>query len=145
MNHIDKAIESTLNSRNNIDISVGVSSRHIHLSQEHIDILFPNGLTKHKDLTQPNQFACNEKVDIVGPKRTLKDVRILGPARGDTQIEISRTDSFFLGVDAPLRMSGDVEGTPGAKLVSPNAEVTIDKGIIIAQRHIHMHTDDAKK
>ncbi|MCT4607236.1 MAG: phosphate propanoyltransferase [Marinisporobacter sp.] len=128
-------------------VSVGLSNKHIHLSKEHVEILFGQGheLTPMKDLVQPGQFACEEKVDIVGTKGTLKGVRVLGPARSKTQIEISLTDGFALGVKAPVKNSGDLEGTPGAKIVGPKGEVTIEEGIIVAARHLHMHTSDAEK
>lgn len=127
-------------------VPVGLSNKHIHLSQEHMDILFGEGfeLTKMKDLSQPGQFAANEKVDVAGPKGTLKGVRILGPVRGETQIEISLTDSFVLGVNPPVRDSGDLADSPGAKIIGPKGEVEIDKGVIAAARHIHMHTSDAE-
>jgi putative phosphotransacetylase len=130
-----------------IMVPVGMSNRHIHLSKEHLEILFGEGfeLTKMKDLSQPGQYAANEKVDIVGPKGTLKGVRILGPVRKETQIEISITDGFVLGVNPPVRDSGDLAGSPGAKIIGPKGEVEIDKGIIAAARHIHMHTTDAEK
>ncbi|QZY57210.1 phosphate propanoyltransferase [Crassaminicella profunda] len=128
-------------------VSVGLSNKHIHLSKEHVEILFGQGheLTPMKDLVQPGQFACEEKVDIVGSKGTLKGVRVLGPARNKTQIEISLTDGFALGVKAPVKNSGDLAGTPGAKIVGPKGEVTIEEGIIVAARHLHMHTTDAEK
>ncbi len=132
----------------NIKVTVGLSNKHVHLSKEHIDILFGEGheLTPMKDLSQPGQFACEEKVDLVGPKRTIKGVRILGPARKESQIEISFADGFTLGLkDIPVRDSGKLDGTPGIKLVGPNGEVEVDKGVIAAARHIHMHTSDAEK
>lgn len=127
-------------------IPVGLSNRHIHLTKEHLDILFGEGyeLTKMKDLSQPGQYAANEKVDVVGSKGTLKGVRILGPTRKETQIEISLTDSFVLGVTPPVRDSGHLTDSPGAKIIGPKGEVTIDKGVIAAARHIHMHTSDAE-
>jgi putative phosphotransacetylase len=127
-------------------VPVGLSNRHIHLTNEHLNILFGEGyeLTKMKDLSQPGQYAANEKVDVVGPKGTLKGVRILGPTRKETQIEISLTDSFVLGVTPPVRNSGDLTDSPGSKIVGSKGEVTIDKGIIAAGRHIHMHTSDAE-
>ncbi|TCO79344.1 phosphate propanoyltransferase [Marinisporobacter balticus] len=127
-------------------VPVGLSNKHLHLSQEHIEILFGEGhvLTNMKELGQPGQFACEEKVDIVGPKGTLKGVRVLGPARGKTQIEISFADGFVLGVKPPVKDSGDLAGSPGAKIVGPKGEVTIEEGIIAAARHIHMHTSDAE-
>ncbi|NLC95422.1 MAG: phosphate propanoyltransferase [Bacilli bacterium] len=128
-------------------LPIAMSNRHIHLSPEHLEALFGAGyeLTKFKDLSQPGQFAANEKVDIVGPKGTLKGVRVLGPCRGKTQIEISRTDSFVLGIYPPVRDSGDIKGTPGAKIIGPKGEIEIEEGVIIAARHIHMHPDDAKE
>ena len=128
--------------------TVGLSNKHVHLSKEHINILFGEGheLTPIKDLSQPGQFACDEKVDLVGPKRTIKGVRILGPARKETQVEISLSDGFTLGLKGvEIRDSGDTEGTPGVKLVGPNGEVELEKGVIVASRHIHMHTTDAEK
>ncbi|SHH12628.1 phosphate propanoyltransferase [Tepidibacter thalassicus] len=128
-------------------LPIALSNRHIHLSKKDIEALFGEGyeLTHFKDLSQPGQFACEEKVDVVGPKGTIKGVRILGPARGETQIEISLSDGFALGVKAPLRDSGQLEGTPGVKLVGPKGEVELERGVIVAARHIHMHTEDAEK
>ena len=126
-------------------LPIALSNRHIHLSQKDLDILFGEGyeLTKIKDLSQPGQYACDEKVDVVGPKGTIKGVRILGPVRSKTQFEISISDAFTLRVDAVLRNSGDISGTPGAKIIGPKGEVEISEGIIVAARHIHMHTSDA--
>ena len=128
-------------------VPVGLSNRHLHLSKEHIDVLFGEGyeLTIMKDLSQPGQYAANEKVDIVGPKGTLKGVRVLGPARGSTQIEVSLTDGFVLGVTPPVRDSGDLLNSPGGKIIGPKGEVAIENGIVAASRHIHMHTSDAEK
>ena len=128
-------------------LPIALSNRHIHLSQEDLDILFGEGheLTRFKDLSQPGQYATNEKVDIVGPKGTLKGVRVLGPARPSTQVEISLSDGFVLGVKPPVRDSGDTQGSPGAKIIGPMGEIELEKGIIAAARHIHMHTDDAEK
>ncbi len=131
----------------NFKVPVGLSNRHIHLKQEDIDILFGKGheLTKYKELSQPGQYACEEKVDIAGPKGTLKSVRVLGPARPETQIEISMTDARVLGLKAPVRDSGDLAGSPGVKVIGPEGEVDLEKGVIVAARHIHMHTSDAEK
>ncbi|OPL09392.1 MAG: propanediol utilization protein [delta proteobacterium ML8_F1] len=127
-------------------VPVGLSNRHVHLSSEHIEVLFGKGHTLEvmKDLSQPNQYAAEERVELVGPKGSLM-ARILGPARKFTQVEISNSDSFVLGVKAPVRDSGDLEGSPGLILKGPAGEVTIEKGVIVAARHIHMHTDDARK
>lgn len=128
-------------------LPIALSNRHIHLSTKDIETLFGTGyeLTHFKDLSQPGQCACEEKVDAVGSKGTLKGVRILGPARPESQLEISLADGFALGVKAPIRDSGKVENTPGVKLVGPKGEVVLEKGVIVAARHIHMHTDDAEK
>lgn len=128
-------------------LPIALSNRHVHLSKEHIEKLFGEGyeLTKFKDLSQPGQYAATEKIDIVGPKGTLKGVRVLGPARSNTQVEISLTDGFTLGVVPPVRDSGDLAGSPGAKLIGPKGEVEITEGIIAAARHIHMHTKDAEE
>ena len=110
-------------------IVVGVSNRHVHLSQEDLESAFGKGykLTPTKDLGQPGQFACDERVDLVGPKGTIENVRILGPVRKNSQVEISRTDSFKLGINAPVRDSGDVQGTPGIKIKGPNGEIELAK------------------
>ena len=126
-------------------ILVETSARHVHLTQEHIEILFGAGhtLTNKKDLSQPGQYACEERVTLVGPKKSIERVSILGPARPETQVELSFTDARTLGVDAPVRESGDVAGSAGCKLVGPCGEVEITEGVIIAKRHIHMTPDDA--
>lgn len=127
-------------------IPIAVSARHIHLTQETVEALFGEGyqLTEKAPLSQPGQFACNEQVTIVGPKNQLERVRILGPTRPKNQLEISRTDEFFLGVDAPVRASGKVENTPGIKLVGPAGSYYMQDGVICAWRHIHMTPEDAQ-
>ena len=132
---------------NKILVSVGLSNRHIHLTQEHVEDLFGKGyeLTKLKDLVQPGQYACHEKVDLVGPKGTIKGVRVLGPARRKSQVEISLADGYVLGVKSPIRDSGDLAGSPGIKIVGPKGEVNIEEGVIVAARHIHMHTSDGER
>lgn len=127
-------------------LPIALSNRHIHLSQDHLDILFGPGyeLTKTKDLSQPGQFACEEKVDVIGPKREIKGVRILGPVRGDTQFEVSIADAFTLGIEPIVRNSGDIANTPGAKIIGPKGQVDLEEGIIVAARHIHMHTSDGE-
>lgn len=128
-------------------VQVNMSNRHIHVTQEHLEILFGEGhqLTKMKDLSQPGQYACDEKVDVVGPKSTLKGVRILGPVRPQTQLEISVFDARTLGVDAVVRASGNIAGTPGCTLVGPKGQLEIKEGVIVAARHVHMHTSDGEK
>jgi putative phosphotransacetylase len=130
-----------------IPIVVGVSNRHVHLSREDVEILFGKDyqLTPIKDLGQPGQFACKETVIIVGPKGAIENVRVLGPERKETQVEISLTDAFKLGIMPPVRDSGDLEGTPGIVIVGPKGSVIKEKGVIVAKRHIHMHTTDAEK
>lgn len=129
----------------NRNIPVGVSNRHVHLAHDDLARLFGAGfqLTKLKDLSQPGQFACEQKVTLVGPGGVLENVRILGPTRNHTQIEISIADGFKLGVKAPIRDSGDLAGSAGVTLVGPVGSITLKKGTIIAARHIHMHTTDA--
>ena len=126
-------------------IPVGVSNRHIHLSQADLDTLFGPGyqLTPIKDLTQPGQFACKETVIICGPKGAIEKVRVLGPVRGKTQIEILTGDGFKLGVKAPARLSGDLAGTPGITIIGPKGSVQTTEGLIVAQRHIHMLPQEA--
>jgi putative phosphotransacetylase len=127
-------------------IPVGVSNRHIHLSKEHFAQLFGQEaeLTVLKPLSQPGQFAAKETVTVEGPKGKIENVRILGPARSMTQLEISKTDSFKLGVQAPIRLSGDIKGTPGITIHGPKGTITVDQGVIIAKRHIHMTPSDAE-
>ncbi|AAD35462.1 phosphate propanoyltransferase [Thermotoga maritima MSB8] len=127
-------------------IIVGVSNRHVHLSREDLETLFGEGyeLTPVKELRQPGQYAAKETVTIVGPKGAIENVRVLGPVRKETQVEISRTDAFRLGVRPPVRDSGDLEGTPGIVIIGPNGILVKEKGVIIAKRHIHMHPKDAE-
>ena len=132
-------------SNNDNTVPVGVSNRHIHLSKEHVEILFGKGyeLTPMKDLSQPGQFACKEQLIIIGPSlRPIEGVRVLGPVRRASQVEISRTDSFVLKVKPPVRESGDIAGSAPITIVGPKGVVTLNEGCIIANRHIHMHTSD---
>jgi putative phosphotransacetylase len=126
-------------------VHIGVSARHIHLSNQHIEILFGQGyaLKEFKVLSQPGQYAAEEVVSVQGPKGCMDKIRILGPARGATQLEISRTDSYVLGLNPPVRQSGDIAGTPGIKVIGPAGEVNLEQGVIVAARHIHFHTTDA--
>lgn len=127
-------------------VLIETSARHVHLSKEHIDILFGVGheLTFKKALSQPGQFACEEKVTVVGPKGSLK-ASILGPTRPADQVEISLTDARSIGVTAPIRESGDVAGSGACKLVGPNGEVELTEGVIAAKRHIHMTVADGER
>jgi acetate kinase len=127
-------------------IPVGVSVRHVHLSRAHCDALFGPGteLTKRRDVTQKGQYVTRETVDLVGPKGEIRGVAIINPIRAETQVEISRTDAYTLGVDPPLRESGHLEGTPGLRLRGPAGEVQLERGVILAMRHVHMSPDDAR-
>ncbi len=128
-------------------VPVGISNRHIHLSQEHIETLFGIGhtLTKMKDLSQSGQFASEETVSLIGPKGTIQGVRVLGPARKATQVELTGTDTFKLGVKPPVRDSGKLEDTPGVDVEGPKGRVRMEQGVIVAARHIHMTPQDATK
>ena len=128
------------------EILVETSARHIHLSQEAVDVLFGKGyqLTKRKDLSQPGQYACAEKLNVVGPKGTIK-ASILGPTRPSSQVELSLTDARAIGVSAPIRESGDTAGSAACKLVNPDtgAELELSEGVIIAKRHVHLTPEAA--
>ena len=125
---------------------VEISARHVHVTREQVEILFGEGhqLTSKKELSQPGQFACEEKVTVVGPRGELK-LSILGPERKEAQVEISLTEARQLGVEALIRESGDIEGTAGIKMVGPSGEIELEKGVIAAKRHIHMTPADAMK
>lgn len=129
------------------EVLVEISARHAHVTDEHLEILFGKGatLTPKKELSQPGQYACVERIDIVGPKNTIKGVTILGPTRPETQIEVSLTDARSLGIPAMVRMSGSIKGTSGCTLVGPKGELVIEEGIIAAKRHIHFNEDEAKE
>ncbi len=128
-------------------VPIGVSNRHIHLSQQDLETLFGKGyrLNKMNDLKQPGQFSAKERVTVVGPKGEIKNVRILGPVRKNTQVEISVTDSFKLGVPAPVKESGNIAGTSGVHLKGPEGEVELEEGVIAALRHIHVPPEFAAK
>lgn len=130
------------------EVSVEVSARHVHLSQEQVEILFGKGheLTPDKMLSQPGQFLSKERVTIVGPKKKMERVGVLGPARKSGQVELSLTDCFAIGVKtAQVRESGNIAGTPGIVLESETASVNLEEGVIVAKRHIHMTTKDAEE
>lgn len=128
-------------------VLVEISARHVHLSDEHLEVLFGKGhtLTNLKELSQPGQFATEERVTIKGPKGEMSRVIVLGPTRPETQVEVSATDARSLGVSAQIRMSGDIEGTTGMTLVGPAGTVELDKGVIVAKRHIHLSDLEAKE
>jgi putative phosphotransacetylase len=126
-------------------IVVETSARHIHLSKKDLETLFGEGyeLTPKKPLSQPGQYACEERLTLVGPKKEMQNVIILGPTRGSSQVEISLTDARTLGISAPIRESGDIKGSGSCKLIGPKGEVTLNEGVIIAKRHIHTTPNEA--
>lgn len=128
-------------------VMLEASGRHVHLSREAIDYLFGAGyqLTKAKELSQPGQYACKERIAIKGPKGQIENVVILGPERKASQVEVSLTDAVVLGEKVPVRESGDIEGTPSITLIHNNRELQLDQGLIVAKRHIHVSPEDAEK
>ncbi len=128
-------------------ILVETSARHVHVSEQDLETLFGKGykLTEKKALSQPGQYACEERVTVVGSKKELANVSILGPCRPETQIEISLTDARSIGINAPVRESGDLAGSAPCKLVGPAGSVELSQGVIIAKRHIHITPEDAQK
>lgn len=129
------------------EVMVETSARHVHLSKEHIEILFGKGaeLTKKRELSQPGQFACEERVTVAGEKKSVNNVIVLGPARAQTQVEVSLTDARTLGVAAPVRESGDLSGSGSCRLIGPCGEVELSEGVIAAKRHIHLDPAAAEK
>lgn len=152
---IEKIVGEVLSQLGNVEVAqvlpinaipISVSARHVHLSQEHIEVLFGVGyqLTKKNDLSQPNQFSANETVVIAGPRGSIERVRVLGPTRSLTQAEVSWTDAMKIGVKPPLRESGNIRGSAAFTLIGPKGSLYLDEGLIIAQAHIHMDTHDAE-
>ena len=142
-----KVLLSEQSLSDNGQIPVGVSNRHIHLSKDHVEILFGKGyeLTPMKELSQPGQYACKEVLTIVGPSlRPIENVRVIGPVRKASQVEISRTDSYTLKVKPPVRESGNIAGSASITIIGPKGVVSLDQGCIIANRHIHMSLEDGK-
>ena len=127
-------------------VMVETSARHVHVTEETLEILFGKGyqLTKKKDLSQPGQFACEERVQVIGPKNSFPAVSILGPTRPADQVELSASDARSIGVASPVRESGDIAGSGACKLVGPKGEVELKEGVIVAKRHIHMTPEDAE-
>ena len=128
-------------------VLVETSARHVHVTQETLEVLFGAGytLTKKKDLSQPGQYAAEERVQVIGEKGSFPRVSILGPVRSANQVELSASDARSIGVVAPVRESGDIKGSGKCKLVGPNGEVELEEGVIVAKRHIHMTPEDAEK
>ncbi len=137
---------NTESEKNSSEIPVGVSNRHIHLSQKDLESLFGKNyqLTKFKDLSQPGQYACKETITICGPKGAIEKVRILGPTRSKTQVEVLMGDCIKLGAVPHVKLSGDLNRTSGVTLIGPKGSVQIEEGLVVAQRHIHMTPEDAK-
>ncbi len=125
-------------------VELEASGRHVHVTREQAQTLFGHGLTPKRPLSQPGQYLANERVTVVGPKGTFENVAVLGPERKKAQVEISLTDGRTLGLEAPVRLSGDVSGTPGVTLIGPGGTVTLNEGVIAAQRHIHLTPEDAR-
>jgi putative phosphotransacetylase len=144
---VTKIVMDKIRDLENYKIPIGVSNRHVHVNKEDLEILFGEGynLTKKSELKQPGQFAANETVTIRGPKGEFEKVRILGPVRDKSQVEISLTDSFRLGVKAPIKESGELNNTPGLEIIGPCGNVKIPQGTIVALRHIHMTPEYAEK
>lgn len=142
---IERVAARALEALSRPGIPIEASGRHVHVSRADLDALFGAGyqLTKKGGLSQPGQFSCEERVRVIGAKGEFSGVIILGPERSETQVEVSLTDAKILGVDAPVRLSGDIEGTPGIKIAGPKGEVTLSRGVIAAKRHIHMTPSDA--
>jgi putative phosphotransacetylase len=130
-----------------MQVEIEYSNRHIHISSEVLEQLFGSGynLTSQKKLSQAEDFAAQETVTLMGPKGKIENVRIIGPCREKTQIEILKSDNFTLGIDAPIKLSGDLDGTPGIKIVSSLNEVNLEEGVIIAKRHLHIPPTEAQK
>ena len=126
-------------------VPVELSARHVHLSEKDVLALFGGPLTPVRDLSQPGQFLCKERVRLIGPKAVIDNVAVLGPARGCSQVEISKTDARILGTETPVRQSGDISGTPGIILASQKGIVGLEEGLIVAARHIHMTPQDANR
>jgi acetate kinase len=143
---VKRLLDSRDKSRSTKPIPIAISGRHVHLNRETMDLLFGKGseLEVHKEISQPGQFASKQKVNLVGPRDRIDGVRVLGPLRYKNQIEISRTDEYKLGVDAPIRGSGKVEGSAPIRLEGPAGSVNLKEGLICARRHIHMTPEDAE-
>ena len=128
-------------------VQIEVSARHVHLDKESVEVLFGVGhtLTPKRELSQPGQYLEEERVDIIGSKGSFKNVAVLGPERKHVQVEVSFSDAFALGINPPIRQSGDTKGSASVTLVGPNGEITIDEGAIVALRHVHMTPEDAER
>lgn len=126
-------------------VELEASGRHVHVTRDQAMALFGHPLTPKRELSQPGQYLANERLTVIGPKGKFTNVAVLGPERKEAQVEVSLTDARVLGIQAPIRLSGKVDGTPGATLVGPKGTITIEHGVIAAQRHIHMTPEDAAR
>ncbi|MBU5591914.1 phosphate propanoyltransferase [Clostridium sp. MSJ-4] len=144
---IDEVIKRLKEKKDDKGILVEASGKHVHLSQKDVDVLFGPGyeLKKQRDLSQPGQYLCEEKVTLIGPKGVMQNVAVLGPVRKDTQVEISKSDAVLLGVKAPVRMSGDIKQSAPISLATKTAAITIEEGVIVAKRHLHITPEEALK
>ncbi|MGD9567153.1 MAG: phosphate propanoyltransferase [Sedimentibacter sp.] len=150
LNHIVDEVVRRLQNENdneNEGILVEASGRHVHLSKEHIELLFGKGyeLTKKRELSQPGEYLCEERVILIGPKATIHNISVLGPAREESQVELSKTDAVSIGVNAPVKLSGNIQNSGAAIIATPLAAVRLDKGVILAKRHIHITPYDAMR
>ena len=139
--HMEKLVEALVG---RLFVPLEASGRHVHVTAQQAQTLFGHGLTPERPLSQPGQYLAKERVTVIGPKGKFENVAVLGPERKEAQVEVSLTDARSLGLDVPIRPSGDVSGSPGCTLVGEKGRVTIDHGVIAAQRHIHMTPEDAK-
>ena len=142
MENMDTLVEAVLE---RVFVPMEASGRHVHLTKEHALTLFGHGLTEERELSQPGQYLSKERVTVVGPKGEFRNVAVLGPERKEAQGEISLTDGKSLGIQPPVRLSGDVKGSPGCILEGPRGKVTLEQGVIAAQRHIHLTPEDGKR
>jgi len=144
---VEKIVESTVNSIRAAGlVQLEVSARHVHLDRAAVEALFGQGYQLHpkRELSQPGQFLEEERVDVIGPKGTFANVAVLGPERKAVQVEVSRSDAFVLGIDPPVRQSGDIAGSAGVTIKGPKGEITIESGAIVALRHVHITPEDAE-
>ena len=136
---MEELIEAVLG---RIFVPLEASGRHVHLTEQQAVTLFAHGLTPERELSQPGQYLCRERVSVIGPKGEFQNVAVLGPVRKEAQVEISLTDGKTLGIEPPVRLSGDVAGSPGCTLAGPKGKVELSQGVIAAQRHIHLKPED---
>ena len=139
---VDELIEKVLR---NIFVPLEASGRHVHVTKEQAILLFGHPLTERRPLSQPGQYLANERVTVAGPEGKFENVAVLGPERSEAQVEISLTDGRTLGIQPPVRLSGDTDGTPGATLIGPCGQVALTQGVLAAKRHIHMTPEDAAR